>query len=85
MFVIGVPMHPEHHELLVRDVTRVRVRHGRRSGTGASTATSPRSRPRRATSTTTTGSRGCAPRAAAFDPATQIAANHPIDREMAEL
>ncbi len=64
VFVIGVPMHPEHHELLVRDVKRVET--GLAGfGTGACTATSWRSRPRPAASTRTTAWPGCARCAAA--------------------
>ena len=84
MFVIGVPMHPEHHELLVRDVTRVQSAmaafgHGRlyRNFTEEQTSAGDFHDDDRLARLRATRRR--------VNPATQIAANHPIDREMAEL
>lgn len=84
MFVIGVPMHPEHHELLVREVKRVE------------TGMAPFGRGRlyrnfveEQTSAARFHDDDPLARLRAlrrrFDPATQVMANHPIDRELAEL
>jgi hypothetical protein len=84
VFVVGVPMHPEHHELLLNEVDRIESRlaafgHGRlyRNFTEA-----PRS----------AGSFHADDRVARlralrrrFDPATQVMSNHPIDREPVDL
>ena len=84
VFVIGVPMHPEHHELLVRDAKRVE--------TGLARFGSGRLYRNFVEEQTSAGRFHADDRLARlralrrrFDPATQVMANHPIDRELAEL
>ena len=84
LYTNDIPMHPEHHELLVRDVKRVEAGmapfgHGRlyrnfveEQSSAASFHEQERLERLRAVRRR-------------FDPATRLRANHPIDRELAEL
>ena len=84
VFVIGVPMHPEHHELLVRDAKRIqdgleRFGSGRlyRNFVEEQTSAARFHEDERLARLRALRRR--------FDPATQVMSNHPIDRELAEL
>ena len=84
VFVIGVPMHPEHHELLVRDAKRIqdgleRFGSGRlyRNFVEEQTSADRFHEDERLARLRALRRR--------FDPATQVMSNHPIDRELAEL
>jgi FAD/FMN-containing dehydrogenase len=84
VFVIGVPMHPEHHELLVRDAKRVQTGL-ERFGSGRlyrNFVEEQSSAARFHADDRLARLRALRRR---FDPATQVMANHPIDRELAEL
>ena len=81
MFVIGVPMHPEHHELLISEVSRVEqgmagFGHGRmyRNFTEEQTSASDFHADERLARLREVRRR--------FDPEVRIRTNHPIDREL---